>query len=67
MLREEQEMFLDIFDLDGDGKLNAVEMATAYTVIFGEDAWSGPSREDEVDDDLLPDAEDDWPDGEEDY
>ena len=60
-------MFLDIFDFDGDGKLNAVEMATAYTVMFGEDAWSAPSTEDEDDDDLLLDAEDDWSDDEEDY
>ena len=47
-------MFLDIFDLDGDGELNSVEQALAYTVIFGEEAWTDPSgsepEEDEPED-----------------
>lgn len=54
-------MFLDIFDFDGDGELNAVEMATAYTVMFGEDAWAKtePERyEDPEEDDSLPDPGD---------
>ncbi len=58
-------MFLDIFDLDGDGKLNAVEMAAAYTVIFGEDAWSGTEREENEEpeeDDPLPDSDDSYSD-----
>lgn len=28
---------LDLFDLNGDGKLDGVEMAMAYTVMFGEE------------------------------
>lgn len=49
-------MFLDIFDLNGDGELNAAEQALAYTVIFGEEAWTG-SKEDEPEDDTEDDVE----------
>ena len=27
----------DLFDLNGDGKLDGIEMAMAYTVLFGND------------------------------
>ena len=60
-------MFLDIFDFDGDGELNAVEMAAAYTVLFEEDARDDtePERyEDPEEDDFLPDPGDIDPDDE---
>ena len=34
---------LDLFDLDGDGELDGIEMAMAYTVMFG----NGEERETE--------------------
>lgn len=63
-------MFLDIFDFDGDGELNAVEMATAYTVMFGEDAWGKTEPEeyeDPEEDDLLSDPDNGYPDDEYDF
>lgn len=60
-------MFLDIFDFDGDGELNAVEMAVAYTVMFGEDTWDkaeSEQYEDPKEDDFLPDPEDSYSDNE---
>ena len=65
-MQEEKEMFLDVFDLDGDGDLNAVEMAMAYTVMFGEDAW-GDSSSGERNEGSFVDAEDSPADEESDF
>ena len=40
----------DLFDLDGDGKLNGIEMAFAYSVIFGEDNNTEESSLENLDD-----------------
>ena len=40
----------DLFDLDGDGKLNGVEMAFAYSVIFGDDNNADESTFENTDD-----------------
>ena len=40
----------DLFDLDGNGKLNGVEMAFAYSVIFEDDN----DRQAGIDTDLEP-------------
>ncbi len=34
----------DLFDLNGDGKLDGVEMAFAYSVIFGSEEDQEPDR-----------------------
>ena len=34
----------DLFDLNGDGKLDGVEMAFAYSVIFGGEEDQEPDR-----------------------
>lgn len=42
----------DLFDLNRDGKLDGIEMAMAYTVLFGEEAKEpDPRRFDDGDDD----------------
>ena len=44
----------DLFDLNGDGKLDGIEMAFAYSVIFGDE----DSKEDDADYDSDYDEED---------
>ena len=50
----------DAFDFDGDGKLNFVETAIAYTVLFGEEEEDSSSRSWSYDeDDGSDDSEED--------
>ena len=51
----------DAFDFDGDGKLNFVETAIAYTVLFGEEEEDSSSRSWSYDeDDGSDDSEEDY-------
>ena len=47
----------DLFDLDGNGKLDGVEMAFAYSVVFGSEEEQG---NDNFDLDFDRDDDNDW-------
>lgn len=47
----------DLFDLDGDGKLDGIEIAMAYTVMFGN---GEEQKTDGCENDSSLDSFDDW-------